>query len=186
MYFHILVSQCYLLRDVIARRGTVVVREDRLRYAICAHEAMAESAKRESGRAEREQVPPKRHGLAAYMASTPVVPVLQQVRLHSDSNPANSSDFSAGESTSELLEIDTPPLVLLSSRVKSSGTLSICVNTGVVVVRYNYESTTLTKLLQLVASKMKGRHALSIAFLMHGNSSSLKICSQKVGGVIRK
>lgn len=143
----------------------------------------AESAKRESGRAERE---PKKHDFVVYMASTPVVPVLQQARVRSDSNPANSSDFSAGESTSELLEIDTPPLVLLSSRVKSSGTLSSCVNTGVVVVRYNYESTTLAKLLQLVASKMKGRHALSIAFLMHGNQSSLKICSQKVGGVIFK
>ena len=112
--------------------------------------------------------------------TTPAVPLQQQARLRSDSNPANSSDFSAGESTSELLEIDKPPLILISSRVKSSGTLSGCVNTGVVVVRYNYESTTLAKLLQLVGSKMKGRHALSIAFLMHGNPASLKICSQKV------
>ena len=116
------------------------------------------------------------------MATTaPSVSLQQQARLGNDSNPANSSDFSAGESTSELLEIDKPPLILISSRVKSSGTLAACVNTGVVVVRYTYESTTLAKLLQLVASKMKGRHALSIAFLMHGNPGSLKICSQKVG-----
>ena len=118
--------------------------------------------------------------LAEYMASSPAVPARQQTRLRSDSNPANSSD---GESTSELLEIDTPPLVLISSRVKSSGALSTCVNTGVVVVRYTYDSTTPAKLLQLVASKMKGRHALSIAFLMHGNSCSLKVCSQKVSMV---
>ena len=115
--------------------------------------------------------------------STPTIPVRQQSRIRSDSRStdlANTSDFSAGESTSELLEIDTPPLVLISSRIKSSKALSNCVSTGVVVVRYTYESTTLAKLLQQVGSKMKGRHALSIAFLMHGNSSCLKICSQKV------
>ena len=121
------------------------------------------------------------------MATTaPSVSLQQQARLRSDSTLANSSDFSAGESTSELLEIDKPPLILISSRVKSSGTLAACVSTGVVVVRYTYESTTLAKLLQLVASKMKGRHALSIAFLMHGNSGSLKICSQKVSRDVLK
>lgn len=116
----------------------------------------------------------------ASTSSAAAVPVQHQARLLSDSNAATSSDFSAGESTSELLEIDTPPLVLISSRIKSSSALSGCVNTGVVVVRYTYDSTSLAKLLQSVASKMKGRRALSIAFLMHGNSNSLKICSQKV------
>ena len=118
--------------------------------------------------------------------STPTLPVQRQAHIRSDSKStdlANTSDFSAGESTSELLEIDTPPLVLISSRVKSPKALSGCVNTGVAVVRYTYESTTLAKLLQLVGSKMKGRYALSIAFLMHGNSSCLKICSQKVSRI---
>lgn len=113
--------------------------------------------------------------------STPTIPVPSRIRSDSKSTDlANTSDFSAGESTSELLEIDTPPLVLISSRVKSPKALSGCVNTGVVVVRYTYESTSLAKLLQLIGSKMKGRHALSIAFLMHGNPSCLKVCSQKV------
>lgn len=119
--------------------------------------------------------------------STPTLPVQRQARIRSDSKSndlANTSDFSAGESTSELLEVDTPPLVLISSRVKSPKALSGCVSTGVVVVRYTYESTSLTKLLQLIGSKMKGRRALSIAFLMHGNSSSLKVCSQKVSTTI--
>ena len=120
--------------------------------------------------------------------STPTLPVQRQARVRSDSKStdlANTSDFSAGESTSELLEIDTPPLVLISSRVKSPKALSGCVNTGVVVVRYTYESTTLAKLLQLVGAKMKGRYALSIAFLMHGNASCLKVCSQKVSPYFR-
>ena len=115
--------------------------------------------------------------------STPILSVQRQARIRSDTKStdlANTSDFSAGESTSELLEIDTPPLVLISSRVKSPKALSACVNTGVAVVRYTYESTSLAKLLQLVGSKMNGRYALSIAFLMHGNSSCIKICSQKV------
>ena len=114
--------------------------------------------------------------------STTSTPVQRRIRSDSKSTDlANTSDFSAGESTSELLEIDTPPLVLISSRVKSPKALSGCASTGVVVVRYTYESTSLIKLLQLIGSKMKGRHALSIAFLMHGNPSCLKLCSQKVG-----
>lgn len=113
--------------------------------------------------------------------STTSTPVQRRIRSDSKSTDlANTSDFSAGESTSELLEIDTPPLVLISSRVKSPKALSGCVNTGLVVVRYTYESTSLAKLLQLIGSKMKGRHALSIAFLVHGSPSCLKLCSQKV------
>ena len=119
----------------------------------------------------------------ASVTSVPAYSVQQQTRLRIEPKPVDlvsTSDFSAGESTSELLEVDNPPLVLISSRVKSSGALSGCVNTGVVVVRYTYESTTLAKLLRFVGSKLKGRHALSIAFLMHGSPDCLKICSQKV------
>ena len=48
------------------------------------------------------------------------------------------------------------------------------------MVKYPYESTSLSKLLQLLNAKLKGRPALSIALIIDGNQSSLKICSQKV------
>ena len=51
---------------------------------------------------------------------------------------------------------------------------------GIDISRYTYESTTLAKLLQLVGSKLKGRIALSMAFLMHGEPGCFKICPQKV------
>ena len=111
--------------------------------------------------------------------------------------PSDSS--SAGNSATDLIENTTPPLVLLSSRVKSSGVydavlctcagvsgrgfvaglLAGCVNEGVVVVRYTYESTSLAKLLQLVHDKLKGRPALSIAWIMEGSQAAMKMCSQK-------
>ena len=90
----------------------------------------------------------------------------------------NTSEVSA-ESTTDL-EISSPPLVVLSSRVKSPGALVQCVNPGVEVVKYTYESTSLGKLLQMIAATLKGRQALSIAFLMHGQPGYFKICSQKV------
>ena len=64
-------------------------------------------------------------------------------------------------------------------RVKSSVSLVSCVNPGVAVVKYAYESTTLAKLLQLVAATLKGRLALSIALLVHGQPGYFKMCAQK-------
>lgn len=91
-----------------------------------------------------------------------------------------SSDYHSGESTSELLEVSSPPLVIISSRVKSHGTLVHCVNPGVAVVKYTYETTSLTVLLRTIGNTLKGRQALSIALLVHGQPGYFKICSQKV------
>lgn len=108
-------------------------------------------------------------------------------RVRSDSKTAdplqltNYSELSAESATD--LEISLPPLVVVSSRMKSSGTLMNCVNPGVEVVKYSYEVTSLAKLLQMIGAKLKGRQALSIAFLVHGQPGCFKICSQKVRGV---
>lgn len=72
----------------------------------------------------------------------------------------------------------------LPTRLSASGALASCVNEGVVVVKYSYESTSLNKLLQLVNAKLKGRPALSIALIVDGNQSVLKICSQKVSSCV--
>lgn len=83
------------------------------------------------------------------------------------------------ESTTDV-EISRPPLVVISSRMKSPGTLASCVNPGVVVVEYSYDTTSLSKLFQTIGTKLKGRQALSIAFLVHGQPGCFKICSEKV------
>lgn len=61
-----------------------------------------------------------------------------------------------------------------------AGALAGCVNEGVVVVRYPYETTSLSKLLQLVSGKLKGRPALCVALILDGSQSSLKLCSGAV------
>ena len=83
------------------------------------------------------------------------------------------------ESTTDL-EISLPPLVVISSRIKSPDTLVSSVNPGVEVVKYSYETTSLSKLFQTISAKLKGRQALCIAFLVHGQPGCFKICSQKV------
>ncbi len=90
------------------------------------------------------------------------------------------SEFSTESAGSEMLELSTPPLVIISSRVKSPGTLSNCANPEAAVVRYTYESVTLSRLLQTVAAAMRGRQALSIALVVHGQPGLFKLCSQKV------
>ncbi len=65
------------------------------------------------------------------------------------------------------------------------GALASCVNEGVVVVKYPYESTSLQKLLQMVSGRLKGRKALCIALIMEGKQDSIKICLQKVEKLMR-
>lgn len=96
----------------------------------------------------------------------------------------NVSEFSMDSGGSEILELSTPPLVIISSRVKSHGTLASSANPEVAVVRYSYEATSLAKLLQMVAATMRGRQALSIALVVHGQAGLFKICSQKASGWI--
>ncbi len=61
-----------------------------------------------------------------------------------------------------------------------AGILASCVNAGVVVVRYNYETTSVSDLLRTISYHMRGRLALSIALLMDGKPGTIKICSHKV------
>ena len=72
---------------------------------------------------------------------------------------------------------DVPPLAIVSSRTKSSLSLVRLANPGVAVVHYRYEDTSLSKLLQLVGETLKGRRALGIALVVHGQPGSFKMCS---------
>lgn len=72
---------------------------------------------------------------------------------------------------------DVPPLAIVSSRTKSSLALVRLANPGVAVVHYRYEDTTLSRLLQLVGDTLKGRRALGIALVVHGQPGSFKLCS---------
>ena len=72
---------------------------------------------------------------------------------------------------------DVPPLAIVSSRTKSSMALVRLANPGVAVVHYRYEDTTLSRLLQLVGDTLKGRRALGIALVVHGQPGSFKLCS---------
>ena len=122
------------------------------------------------------------------VSASPLSTAVMQLRQRSDSKTtmSDAESFAAGPSTSDLIEITTPPLVVISSRAKSPGALASCVNPGVAVVKYNYESTTLAKLLQLISAQLKGRLALSVAFIMHGQPECLKMCSQKVITIVTK
>lgn len=75
---------------------------------------------------------------------------------------------------------NVPPLVIVSSRVKHYASLIRLANPGVAVVHYNYETTSLGRLLVHIGDTMKSRQALSIALVVHGQNGSFKINRQKV------
>ncbi len=52
-----------------------------------------------------------------------------------DNMAPRGSGVSEVNSLTDMAEVATPPLVLLSSRVRSPGALASCVNPGVVVVK---------------------------------------------------
>ena len=123
--------------------------------------------------------------MAAELENEAGAPLQESRRSRSDSrgvDPWQLTDLS-GESTSITdLEVSSPPLVLISSRVKNANSLVQCVDTaaGAKVVKYSYELTTLHKLLTMVDAALKGRLALSIALMVHGQPGCFKLCSQKV------
>lgn len=114
--------------------------------------------------------PPKRSGSDSRGAVEPW-------QLASFSEASGESVSSAAD-----LEVSSPPLVLISSRVKGAGGLERCVDVaaGAKAVRYAYEQTTLAKLRQMVAAALKGRLALSIALIVHGYPGCFKLCAQRV------
>ncbi len=81
----------------------------------------------------------------------------------------------AGEQLSSL-----PPLVLISSMVKRFMSLVKLANPGVAVIHYNYQSTTLNRILHYIKDRLRGRKAYSICFVAHGRPGNFKLISQKV------
>ena len=82
-------------------------------------------------------------------------------------------------------EVPSPPLAVISSRVKSASALENCANFETATVRYAYETTTLSRLLKSVGERLRGRKALSVALVVHGSPGCFKLCSQKVGRLLR-
>lgn len=68
-----------------------------------------------------------------------------------------------------------PPLAVVSTRVKQYGSLVQLANPGVAVIVYDYERTSLARLLQLIGDKLQSRKALSIALILHGQPGVFKL-----------
>ena len=75
---------------------------------------------------------------------------------------------------------NVPPLVIVSNRVKQYSSLAKLANPGVAVVLFDYEGTSLTRLLQLVGERLKGRKALCVALVVHGEPGLIKLTRQNV------
>lgn len=141
---------------------------------------------------------------ASYAPSAPAHTQQQQpemaegepARVRSDSNgqgdpwPVNLSisttssgqmmASSGGSDRLDAAEVPSPPLALISSRVKSANALETCANFETATVRYAYETTSPSRLLRAVGEKLRGRKALSVALVVHGSPGCFKLCSQKV------
>lgn len=79
-----------------------------------------------------------------------------------------------------------PPLVIISTRVKQYGSLLKLTNPGVIVLVYDYDTTDVQTLLKMVSDKLKGRKALSIAFVVHGQPGGFKLTKYNVSIVTDK
>ena len=87
---------------------------------------------------------------------------------------------SAQHEMQEEEESSLPPLVIISSRVKQYSSLGKIINPGVVTIAYNYDKADLHNLLKLIGDKLKGRKALSIALVVHGQSGGFKLTKYNV------
>ena len=96
-----------------------------------------------------------------------------------DSLPTYEEDVDGNERQSEQLS-SLPPLVLISSMVKRFMSLVKLANVGVAVIYYNYQSTTLSRMLQYIRDRLRGRKAYSICFVAHGRPGNFKLVSEKV------
>lgn len=77
-----------------------------------------------------------------------------------------------------------PPLAIISKRVKRSLSLARLANPGVAVVHYDYQTTSLARLLQLVGDTLKARKALSIAMVVSGQPGSFQLTQQQVHSIL--
>ena len=93
---------------------------------------------------------------------------------------------SAQHEMQEEEESSLPPLVIISSRVKQYSSLGKIINPGVVTIAYNYDNTDLHNLLKLIGDKLKGRKALSIALVVHGQSGGFKLTKYNVNKCINR
>ena len=96
---------------------------------------------------------------------------------------------SAQHEMQEEEESSLPPLVIISSRVKQYSSLGKIINPGVVTIAYNYDNTEFTNLhnlLRLIGDKLKGRKALSIALVVHGQSGGFKLTKYNVNKCINR
>ena len=91
---------------------------------------------------------------------------------------------SAQHEMQEEEESSLPPLVIISSRVKQYSSLGKIINPGVVTIAYNYDKADLHDLLKLIGDKLKGRKALSIALVVHGQSGGFKLTKYNVNKCI--
>ena len=100
--------------------------------------------------------------------------------LGNDSNLSATQMTSSGGSERMDTEVHSPPLAVISTRVKSAAALENCANFGTATVRYAYETTNLGRLLKSIGERLRGRKALSMALVVHGSPGCFKLCSQKV------
>ena len=98
----------------------------------------------------------------------------------SNASSVSAQMTSSGGSDRLDSEVPSPPLAVISTRVKSAGTLESCANFGTATVKYAYETTTLSRLLKAIGERLRGRKALSIALVVHGSPGCFKLCAQKV------
>lgn len=93
---------------------------------------------------------------------------------------------SAQHEMQEEEESSLPPLVIISNRVKQYSSLGKIINPGVVTIAYNYDNSDLHILLKLIGDKLKGRKALSIALVVHGQSGGFKLTKYNVNKCINR
>lgn len=75
-------------------------------------------------------------------------------------------------------------LVLLSSKIRQSSVLSSATRSGVRILSYKYDSTTLESLLVQVQQTLGEKRAESIAFIANGQQGTLQLCT--TGEQVRK
>ena len=98
----------------------------------------------------------------------------------SNASSLSAQMASSGGSDRSDTEVPSPPLAVISTRVKSAGTLESCANFETATVKYAYETTTLSRLLKSIGERLRARKALSIALVVHGSPGCFKLCAQKV------
>ncbi|XP_076028463.1 uncharacterized protein LOC143017560 [Oratosquilla oratoria] len=67
-------------------------------------------------------------------------------------------------------------LLVVSQRARNLGPITSSLGDDVVCVTYKYETSTLDDILHLVHEKLEGRKVVSVAFILHGSETELRLC----------